>query len=260
MGKVSHRWLTPTGADAPTVSCNHVTEALGSVGSVRPSKQDMNTLGDQLFESFCSLRGIECKRIPEGQSKTPDYALRVGAHRLLAEVKTLEPNKEELEINVRRDRGEIVVGGGTPGERLRREIRTANAQLKAVASAGRVPTLLAVFNNTGCSIHTDPYSVMTAMQGLDVIDVSVPSDPARSPTFGPTHSGPERAMRRDANTSTSALAVIYDLGSEGIHLTVFHNRHAAVPLSVDVLRIPGVAQFRLPENIANSLEAPWSEA
>lgn len=220
----------------------------------------MKTPGDQLFESFCSLRGIECKRIPEGQSKTPDYALRVGAHRLLAEVKTLEPNQEEEEVNARRARGEIVVGGGTPGERLRREIRTANAQLKAMASAEGVPTLLAVFNNTGCSIQTDPYSVMTAMRGLDVIDVTVPHDPAERPTFGPTHSGPERAMRPDANTSTSAIAVLHDLGSEGIRIAVFHNRYATVPISPDVLRIPGVAQFRLPERATNSLNAPWSEA
>jgi hypothetical protein len=220
----------------------------------------MKTPGDQLFEDFCSRRGIECNRIPEGPSKTPDYKLRVGAHRLLAEVKTLEPNQQEREVNARRARGEIVARGGTPGERLRREIRSANAQLKAVASTEGVPTLLVVFNNTGCRIHTHPYSVMTAMQGLDVIDVSVPRDPARRPTFGPTHSGPERAMRPDANTSTSAIAVLHDLGSEGMQLAVFHNRHATVPLTTDVLRIAGVVQFRLPEGATSSLEAPWSEA
>jgi hypothetical protein len=225
----------------------------------------MKTPGDQLFEDFCSRRGIERKRIPEGPSKTPDYKLRIGAHWLLAEVKTLEPNQQERGVNARRARGEIVAGGGTPGERLRREIRSANAQLKALASAEGVPTegvptLLVVFNNTGCDIHTNPYSVMTAMQGLDVIDVSVPRDLALRPTFGHTHSGPERAMRPDANTSTSAIAVLHDLGSEGMQLAVFHNRHGTVLLSPDVLRIAGVVQFRLPEGATSNLEAPWSAA
>src|SRR4051794_31163144 len=98
------------------------------------------------------------------------------------------------------------------------------------------------------------------MQGLDVIDVSGPRDPAVRPTIGPTRSGPERAMRPDANTSTSAIAVIDELGSEKARLAVFHNRHATVPIPVNVFRTLGVAQFRLPEDSTNSLDAPWSEA
>ena len=219
----------------------------------------MKTLGDQLFEAFCSLRSVGCERIPEGTSKSPDYALRLGVHRLIAEVKTLEPNEQEREVQTRRARGEIVASGGTPGERLRREIRSANNQLKALAAVGGVPTMLVVFNNTGCGIHTDGYSVMTAMQGLDVIDVSVPRDPSLRPTFGPTRSGPERAMRHNANTSTSAIAILHDCGPHDLRLAVYHNRYASMPIPPEVLRIPGVAQFRLPEGVTNSLEAPWSE-
>jgi hypothetical protein len=67
---------------------------------------NLKTIGDQLFESFCSVRGIGCKPIAVGPSKTPDYSLLVGPHGLRAEVKTLEPNEEELEVNARRARGE----------------------------------------------------------------------------------------------------------------------------------------------------------
>jgi len=217
------------------------------------------TTGDLLLERLCQLRGIEFTRIAESSGKSPDYWLQLGHHRLLAEVKTLDPNAEEAAINARRARGEIVAGGGTPGERLRREIREANRQLRTLGSAHGVPTILIVSNNTGCKIHTDPYSVMTAMQGLDVVDVTLPHDRSESPSFGPTHSGPERAMRHNANTSTSAIGILHDLDIDDVRLSMFHNMHAKVPLDPAVLRIQGVYQYKLPQGITSSLEAPWVE-
>jgi hypothetical protein len=181
----------------------------------------------------------------------------VNRHHLLVEVKTLEPNNEERLILARRACGEVVAGGGTPGERLRRELRSANAQLRPLAAGRQIPTLLVVLNNTDCKIHTHSYSVMTAMQGLDVIDVQVPADPSVLPVFGRVHSGPERAMRRDANTSTSGVAILREVGAEDIRLDVYHNRFAAVPLDPNGLRIAGVTQFRLPDGAANSIEASW---
>lgn len=219
----------------------------------------MTTSGDRLFELFCSHQGIRCVRIAESTTKRPDYKIDVGGQRIFTEVKTLEPNADERAINARRAGGEIVVGGGIPGERLRRSIRTANSQLKSIAAGTGCATLLAVFNNTDCTIHTDPYSVMTAMQGLDVIEVSLAADPAIRPAFGPTRSGPGREMRRGVNTSTSAIAVLCERAPEDVTLLVYHNRYAAVPLQHDVLRIAGVRQFRLPDAINNSLDAQWSE-
>ncbi len=219
----------------------------------------MSSPGPRLFEAFCTLRGIWCGAIPEATAKRPDYELRINGQMVIVEVKTLEPNPEERVVNARRARGEIVAGGGSPGERLRREIRSANKQLKAVVAGRPIPTMLVVFNNSGCGIHTDAYSVMTAMQGLDVIDVSVPADPALRPTFGPTHTGGEKAMRYDANTSTGAVAILHDLASNDLRLHVFHNRFAAMRLEPQLLRIDGIAQFSLPAGVTSSLEAPWAE-
>jgi hypothetical protein len=218
----------------------------------------MTTAGDSLFEKFCSRRGVRCDRIPESHVQRPDYDVQIVDYRLIAEVKTLEPNSEERSINARRARGEYVAGGGKPGERLRREIRSANSQLRALAKDKGLPTLLVVFNKTGCSLHTRPYSVMTAMQGIDCVEVSVPANRVERPEFGQTRSGPERAMRHNANTSTSGIAIVDDTLPDGC-LDVYHNTFATVPLNPDLMRLSGLRQFRLPPAIENSIGAPWLE-
>ena len=219
----------------------------------------MKTKGDQLFETFCLARGIQLAQIPEGKRKSPDFLARIDASDFIVEVKTLEPNKEEAEVIARRARGEIVAGGGTPGERLRREIREANRQFKAYGCA-ELPTLLVVYNDTDCSIHCDPYSVMTAMQGLDVIDITFPLNRSESPSWESPRSGlVGRVIREGINTSTSAIAVLQVNDWTDVMLRVFHSEYARTPLPIDLLRLPGVAQFRLPVASRNSVDARWVE-
>jgi hypothetical protein len=64
-------------------------------------------------------------------------------------------------------------------------VREANRQLKK-ATGGNLPALVVIFNNTDCSLHTDPYAVMTAMQGIDTIQVTVPPNLTESPCFEET--------------------------------------------------------------------------
>ena len=75
--------------------------------------------------------------------------------------------------------------------------------------------------------HTDPYSILTAMRGLDVVDVQVPHDPRLSPRFGALRSGPRKKMTATDNTSTSAIACPVQVAGHEWHVDLFHNRHAA---------------------------------
>ena len=88
-----------------------------------------------------------------------------------------------------------------PGQKVRRAIGEANHQFRALLVGRSPPTLVVLYNNTG-SLHTEPYSVMTAMQGLDVIDIAVPAKPGQSLQWGAVRSGKGRAMREHANTPT----------------------------------------------------------
>jgi hypothetical protein len=219
----------------------------------------MNTKSELLFESFCRIYGIQYQRVHETTEPRPDYELIIEGQQILAEIKQFDPNADEREAMERRARGEQVVWGSKPGERLRRAIRSANTQLRQLLAGRSIPALLVVYNNTPCSLHTRPYAVMTAMQGIDVVDMLVPASLNLSPTFADTRSGPGREIRADANTSTSAVAVLRDVDINEFQLAIYHNRHATSQMAPRLMRFPGVVQFRLPEGVTNSVDAQWEE-
>ena len=100
------------------------------------------TLSEYLFERFCDEHVIPCQRIPEAQTKTPDYELSHGSARIIVEIKEIEPNKEELEAErIVLERGVGPVIGHLPGDRLRSKIAVSSKQIKARAE-GRYPSLL----------------------------------------------------------------------------------------------------------------------
>ena len=219
----------------------------------------MTTKSERLFEAFCQAHSVVYRRVQETDEPRPDYELEVKGQLLLAEIKQFDPNKEEQTAIERRARGEQVALGGTPGERLRRAIRSANTQFKQLLTSRSDPTLLVVYNNTPCSLHTRPYAVMTAMQGLDVVEVEVPSNLSESPRFGNTRSGPKRAMRVDANTSISAVGILCEIDRNEFQLVVYHNRYAVTPLEPYLMCFPGVIHLRLPEGGRNSVDAKWEK-
>jgi hypothetical protein len=49
------------------------------------------------------------------------------------------------------------------------------------------------------------------------------------------------------NTSISAIGSLFMTGPDAVHLAVYHNRFAAIPLNPALLAAHGVPQFRLSE-------------
>lgn len=215
------------------------------------------TISEDMFEELCRSAGIACERVDEASTRTPDYEVKLGGHRVVAEVKQFDPNEEEAESIRRVEAGGI--GGTTtvPGNRVRKAIRSAAKQLKAL-SKGECPTMVVVYNNSGAKQHTDPYSVSTAMQGLDVVPVLVPKDPSISPQFQETRFGPGKKMTPNANTTISAIGVLVHDFDDRTHLCIYHNRHARHPIDPEWMRHPLVHHYRLPDGAASSLGG-WQE-
>ena len=203
------------------------------------------TKSESNFERLCEAAGWELQRVPETDSRRPDYILTTpSSSRIIVEVKQFEPNPEERALLARQARGEVVVFPTLPGERIRRAIRSAGPQLKALAPQGD-SSMLVVFHATSvATMHTDPYSVLTAMRGIDVVPVLVPADPQKSPSFGSSRPGPHKKMTADANTSISCIAVLAE--SEGdVTLNVFHNPHAARPLDPGTISASSIRHWRM---------------
>jgi len=104
------------------------------------------TQSEIVFERFCAMKGIVCLRIPERDTRTPDYKLEVAEERIIVEVKEIAPNKEERESDrLLKLRGYGNVLSHTPGNRVRKKVADCSAQIKARA-LGEHPSILVVFD------------------------------------------------------------------------------------------------------------------
>ena len=230
-------------------------EILRKSESTRESRM---TESEELFQRFCRSRGWCIQRIdqhsaPHG-TQVPDFYLRPARGAcVVVEVKQFDPNPEERDHARRQSDGEVVVYGTTPGKRLRKAISKADKQLKAFARAE--PGILVVYNRTVVRMHDDPYAVLTAMRGLDVIDVHVPEDPALPLVSGPVRAGPGKRMTSDWNTSVSCIAVLREFWADPAGTTpgpeyalvVYHNEFAKHALDPSQLVGDHVTHYRMNE-------------
>ena len=158
--------------------------------------------------------------------------------------------------------------GGTPGHRLRQVITKANNQLKALGRAD--PGMLVVYNRTPCELHDDPYAVLTAMRGLDVIEYDVSTD--RGTPLVPVRErpGPGKKLTPEMNTSVSCIAVLREWfngvaipfglsgpessGDREYALAVYHNPFAKHPLAPRRLLGSRVTHYRMTGDQSSSWE------
>jgi hypothetical protein len=203
------------------------------------------TTSEEQFEAFCQQRGIPLERIPEADTRTPDYQVTIGAERIIVEIKETSPNPEELESNrLLKERGYGNVTGGTPGDRVRKMIRSASAQLKA-RSNGVLPALLVVFDQGRVAGHVEGFHVRVAMYGLEQIYLAVPPPGQGQPYATGSGHGPKRKMTNTDNTSISAIAALVMTGPNSHILYVYRNRFAKVPLNPRLLQAYGVKHYDL---------------
>ena len=206
----------------------------------------MLTEAERLFETFCSGRGIQCIRIPEGDGRTPDYELRLPQGTVAVEVKQFEPNENDLAFRKQLETQRFASRWGDMGARVKQKISDGMKQLRPYAK-GRMPALLVVHDAFDPhSLVTDPDAVRFAMYGPERVHLAVAPNAAVRPVVLGASYGGDRGVDPLHNTTLSAVAVLRAWPSEAdMQLLVFHNVHAARPLPCDWLRLPGVQHFTL---------------
>ncbi|MFA0924081.1 hypothetical protein [Xanthomonas fragariae] len=176
-----------------------------------------DTVSEQLFEKFCAQHLLQCRRIAETSSKTPDYHLQIGDTLIGVEIKQIES-----------ERGIDPTGGTwsrTVGWHVRQKISEARAQMRVVASSG-MPAVLLIYNAVDPFqlFGTEQHDFLCAMYGELTLQIN-PSGQAMS---GPFH-GRNARLREDANTSFSGVGHLRrTLG--GAAVTLYENAFAAYPL------------------------------
>jgi hypothetical protein len=202
------------------------------------------TVSEQLFERYCQSHEIPYQRVSATGARSPDYEMVLAGQRIVVEVNEIEPNENERAAMERTARGEVVVHHVTPGERVRRKITSQSGQIRARAQRV-LPGLLVLFDDGLVIRHLDPDQIRVAMEGFDTMVLAVPDDPREGIRNLGTKAGKRKKMTPMDNTSVSAIGALA-LDERGQpELTIYHNRHAAVPLDPAILRPIGVVQFGL---------------
>lgn len=211
------------------------------------------TVSQRLFEDFAASRGLMFRSLVAGTQhgkRTPDYEVTLAGASLFVEVTEVQPNARERAIERQlRERGYTDVFGEAPGTRLRTIIHNKNNQCKRASLDGH-PTLLILFSIGAITDrHVEPYAIKTAMHGLDSVVIQVPKDVATSPTLIDVVSDPSgqsRALKPQRNTSLSGVSLLTrPCDGSSRQLFIYHNPHARVSLSPDLLRAGGIQHSAL---------------
>lgn len=215
------------------------------------------TLSEVLFEKFCRDKGIGCKPVNVGCKRTPDYDVYLPRRKVVTEVKEITPNPTELAAEAALRAGKFSAVSFTPGERVRGKIADASPQIKARAKY-QYPGLLVLFDNGLLTRHLDPYQIRVAMYGLETVVFAVPRNPRESPYPIDRKYGSRRKMTPTHNTSISAVGILTAPQNGEVNLIVYHNAHAAQPLSPKLFARYGVRQFQLEQSQPGTI-ADWKE-
>ena len=210
----------------------------------------MATTSEQLFEQYCQENGIGCMKIKEAADKTPDYDIEVNGIRIIAEIKQIDPSKEDRSlIRELRENG-CMNYSRTPGDRVRNKIKSASIQLSKL-SKDRYPSMVVLYNNLPLALGNpiDPYNIRVGMYGLDTIVLSVPNDPPIQPSVIDRRFGPKRKMTETHNTSISAVAVLSKANNKKLWLDVYHNIYASMPIPAGLISSKNANEFILSEDI-----------
>lgn len=218
----------------------------------------VSTISEKFFEAYCDRRGIRWRRIVEGAEQTPDYEIFLPRRKVVAEVKEITPNAEELKAEQELREKRFSSLSLTPGNRVRKKISEASPQIRACTKR-RYPGLLVLFDRSIGARHADAYQIRVAMYGFETIVFAVPRDMNQSPYAVGAKFGPRRRMTEAHNTSISAVASLLVPAKDVIELVVYHNKYAAVPLEPRLLARYGIRQYRLGDATPGEI-SQWVES
>ena len=206
-------------------------------------------MSEELFEKFCCEAGIDFQKIEEGDEKSPDYELKFGDITVIAEVKEFDRNDaEKASDKLLEERGYGDALSNVPGDRVRKKINDASPQLKKRTN-GKYSGILVLFDRGMVAGHIDPYNIRVAMSGLEQVHIAVPRNPSEEPYTTGMSYGPKRKMTETDNTSISAIAALYATEPNDLKLSLYHNKHAAIPIDSKEVGKYKIDQYILEEEV-----------
>jgi hypothetical protein len=218
----------------------------------------MKTKSECLFEKYCKSIRYQCNSIATSNSKTPDYCVRCGDDKIIAEIKELSPSPDDKRRARELRENRWTSGKEQHGKRINNEIKDSAKQLKVFASRN-LPCALVLYDNTvvngirtrAVSQLLEPSLIDFGMYGLQMVILSKPSiNKAGIDTHNIANvRGGERQMTVDSRVYISAVSVLCEDQNGGEpYLYSFHNWFAKIPLPLHLFRGPNDRHFVKPDH------------
>lgn len=178
------------------------------------------TAGELAFEAFCLTHKIPHKRIPAGETPTPDYEVLLSGAIVYVEIKDI----------VKDENFEKTVVSRTVGSHVRAKINEAKKQLQEVAKK-HATTLLLIHNSLdhSQSFGTEQHDFVSAMYGEINVSVSLTTNQISHSSFGKN-----KSFAAGKNTSISAVGLIQS-NQEKVTVVIYENMFAKNPLNFDTM-------------------------
>jgi hypothetical protein len=134
------------------------------------------TISERCFEDWCYQNEIKCQPIKRARVdgfRRPDFAIKVGEHWCVVEVKEINPNREDKrQLAIASEKKEQVISFWkvSPGTRLIRGLRDAKSQLRKFSMRG-LPTITCFLDNT-LGFYDEPREVKQAMRRVETDVIS----------------------------------------------------------------------------------------
>ena len=203
------------------------------------------TISENIFENICESRGVPYRKLATRENRrTPDYLILPSGEKVVVEVKQIEPNDEDRELQEKSKQGETTGWWADNDTRIRRKIKRGAKQLKAVAK-GRCPAVLMLYDNRKIKI-VDNEDVLNAMYGDEELTLGVPLDGEKPFPLGVGFGG-NRQMTEENRLYISAVAFMRQKYPEEWIIALFHNVFASEPLDPDVASSFADVQYALTE-------------
>jgi hypothetical protein len=193
------------------------------------------TISEQHFEAFCRQADIDLTRLPETDLKTADYSVVIGGQRVIAEIKEINANEDDLRAHQKIMEEQCAVWGTNKvGSRIRYKIDAAKRQIERL-TAGTFPGIIVLYDARPELVRgVWPYEVLVAMYGNETIDLHISKCHAEPVRFGVHRFGKGKKLRHDSHTYISALAVLRETAnSDHFHMDFFLNVFADYPLPIE---------------------------
>ncbi|OBU33865.1 hypothetical protein C0W66_19745 [Photobacterium kishitanii] len=192
--------------------------------------------------SLFGLLGISLNKIPESQSKTPDFEATLDGRRILVEVKEIRENPDEKEVLTRFNESNLVsMSVNLDGKRFQKALSEANRQLKdysnakdfCVVAIEDVREFEVRSESPVFELHQAMYGEYVSWLGIDDRTICIDSH------------GKSRALSYQKNTSISCAVLV--LGSKyytQVSAVCIHNKFAKNPFPEGIFAKAGYREYK----------------